>query len=101
MTQTDLFYELSVKADKDIEDIFDYTTEEFGPDQAVLYVSGFESIFTELTLNPELGRERPEIRQELRSIAKDSHIIFYRVLIDRIRIVRILHGSRDLPKFLS
>jgi plasmid stabilization system protein ParE len=31
MTQTDLLYELSVEADKDIEDIFDYTTGVFGP----------------------------------------------------------------------
>ncbi|MBR9910117.1 MAG: type II toxin-antitoxin system RelE/ParE family toxin [Gammaproteobacteria bacterium] len=101
MTQTDLFYELSVEADRDIEDIFDYTAEEFGLDQAVAYVNAFDDVFVELLDNTELGRRRPEIREGLRSIAKESHIIFYRILKDRIRIIRILHGSRDLPKFLT
>ncbi|BFM15185.1 hypothetical protein R50073_13680 [Maricurvus nonylphenolicus] len=66
----------------------------------MLYVGAFEEIFAELILNPELGRERPEIRQGVRSIAKDSHTIFYRILQDLILIVRILHTSQDLPKFL-
>ncbi len=101
MTKTDLFYELSVEADKDIEAILDYTAEEFGLDQAVTYVNAFDDVFTELLDNPELGRRRPEIRQGLRSIAKESHIVFYRILKDRIRIVRILHGNRDMPKFLT
>ena len=49
--------------------------------------------------NPKSGRERFEIRMGLRSIVQNSHVIFYRILKDRIRIVRILHGSRDLPSF--
>lgn len=101
MTKAELFYELSADADKDIEDIFDYTAEKFGLDQAVTYVNTFDDVFTDLLNNPELGRRRPEIRQGLRSIAHESHTIFYRVLKDRIRIVRILHGSRDLLKHLT
>ena len=100
MAKAERFYELSAEADKDIEDIFDYTAEEFGLDQAVTYVNAFDHVFADLLDNPELGRRRPEIRQGLRSIAKESHTVFYRILKDRIRIVRILHGSRDLPTFL-
>ena len=92
---------LSEAADVDLEDIFDYTLDEFGVDQAVSYVSGFDDVFDTISENPEIGRERKEIREELRSLTKDKHIIFYRTLNDHVRIVRILHGSRDLPRFLD
>lgn len=39
-------YELSKEADKDIEDIFDYTEDKFGADQAIVYVMGFEELST-------------------------------------------------------
>ena len=92
---------LSKAADADLEDIFDFTLEEFGLDQAVSYVSRFDGTFETISDNPEIGRERKEIRENLRSLAKEKHVIFYRVLKDHIRIVRILHGLRDLPKFLD
>lgn len=101
MSKADLFYELSIEADQDIDAIFDYSLEQFGVDQAVAYVSGFDDAFTQLLDNPDLGSKRPEIRKGLRSLVRESHIVFYRVLKDRIRIVRILHASRDLPKFLT
>ena len=92
---------LSKAADADLEDIFDYTLEQFGLDQAISYVSGFDDVFETISENPEIGRDRKEIIEELRSLAKDRHIIFYRILSNHIRIVRILHGSRDFPKFLD
>ncbi len=92
---------LSEAADADLEDIFDYTLKEFGLDQAVSYVSNFDDTFETISENPEIGRERREIRENLRSLAKDKHVIFYRILNDHVRIVRILHGACDLPKFLD
>jgi Plasmid stabilization system protein len=101
MADINLFYELSAEADRDLEEIFDYTAHEFGMEQSVKYVSAFDDIFEQLLQDPQIGRERKEIRNSLRSIIKDKHVVFYRVLKDRVRIVRILHGSRDLSKFLS
>lgn len=90
-------YELSTEADQDVSDIFDYTEKEFGLNQAIAYVSAFDEYFAELMNNPELGRARDEICQGLRSIIQESHVVFYRIFKDRIRVIRILHGSRDLP----
>jgi toxin ParE1/3/4 len=92
---------LSKAADADLEDIFDFTLEEFGLDQAISYVSGFDNTFETISENPDIGRERKEIRKDLRSLSKDKHVVFYRVLDNHIRVVRILHGSRDLPRFLD
>jgi len=92
---------LSQEADKDLEEIFDYTFQEFGLNQAIDYISGFDASFDNISQNPEIGRERTEIRENLRSLIKGKHVIFYRVLNDYIRIVRILHGSQDLVKLLD
>jgi toxin ParE1/3/4 len=92
------FYELSQNADQDIDEIFNYTHAEYGFDQAVNYLKELEEVFIQLQKNPQLGKKREKVKKGLRSIPKGEHIIFYRVMSDRIRIVRVLHGSRDVPK---
>lgn len=100
MTLHKLRYELSAEADHDLEDIFDYTTASFGAEQAVKYLSELEDLFENLCLYPKSGRHREEIRKELYSISKNNHIVFYRITKESIRIVRVLHASRDIIKFL-
>lgn len=92
-------YELSKEGDKDLEEIFDYTESQYDFDQAVEYLLEFEITFELLIENPEIGRMRDEIKQGLRSFPKLSHVVFYRILKGGIRIVRVLHESRDLPQF--
>lgn len=93
------FYVLSKIADKDLEDIFDYTSDEFGFEQAEKYLLEIEEIFQNLILNPQLGKKRDEIKKDLYSFPKDNYVIFYKILNKSIRIVRVLHGSRDVPKY--
>lgn len=92
-----LYYTLSREADHDLEEVFDYTFERYGMDRAVSYVNDFETIFDQLVVNPNLGRDRSIIRKGLRSITKEKHVIFYRQMQTHIRIIRVLHCSRDLP----
>lgn len=99
MAYAQFHYELSQEADNDLDEIYDYTAEQFGMEQAIKYLMGFETVFGNLCSNPQLGRKRNEIRKGLRSISNESHTVFYRILADRIRIVRILHASRDIVKF--
>ena len=94
-----LTYKLSIAADKDLNDIFDYTQIQFGKSQAITYLNEIESIIFLLLNNPYLGKERNEIRLELRSIKCNSHIIFYRIFQQHLRIVRVLHTSKDLEQF--
>jgi len=91
-------YTLSPKAKNDISIIFDYTVKEFNFDKAVIYTRDFKEVFNSLLFIPTLGLDRSEIKKGLYSISKNKHVIFYRVFKDSIRIVRVLHGSRDLPK---
>ena len=93
------FYELSLEADRDLDEIFDYTNQEFGVDQAIKYLIDFEIVFESLCSNPRLGRPRDEVRKGLRSVSKERHTVFYKIMKDRVWIVRVLHGSRDIHKF--
>jgi toxin ParE1/3/4 len=91
-------YLLSQEADFDIDAIFDYTEQEHSFNQAIKYLLNLESVFENLVINPEIGRERNEIKKGLFSITEQEHIIFYRILKNNIRIVKVIHGSKDIPK---
>ncbi len=88
-------YILSDIAQLDIEEIFDYAVAEFGIGRAIEYHLNFIYLFEQLVEFPEEGRKRTGIKKGLRSIVKESHVIFYRVLENHIRIVRVLHHSQS------
>lgn len=92
-------YRLSLEADENLSDIYDYTDIEYGTNQAVKYLSGFEDLFDKLVKNPEIGRIRPEIKRGLTSVVKESHVVFYRIMSDYLKIVRVLHTRKDLRNF--
>jgi len=92
-------YKLSQEADTDLGEIFDYSQNTHGFNQAVEYLNELEVLFKTLVLNPEIGRKRPEIKRGLYSISEQSHIVFYRIMGTHIRVVRVLHGQKDIPKY--
>ncbi len=94
-------YKLSVDADTDLEEIFDYTESYHSFNQAVKYLTNLETVFQSLIVNPHIGRARNKIKQDLYSISEQEHIIFYRIPGNYIRIVRVLHGSKDMPKLFK
>jgi len=51
--------------------------------------------------NPYIGKARPEIKKDLRSLQIQKHLIFYRVDTEYIDIVGILHSLMDSGKWLD
>jgi len=49
-----------------------------------------------LSRQPGMGRARPELADELRSLPAGRYVIFYLPLSNGVDIVRILHGARDI-----
>jgi toxin ParE1/3/4 len=49
-----------------------------------------------LAVNPNLGRERSDLLENIRSFPYGNYIIFYRPTSDGILIVRVLHSARDV-----
>jgi toxin ParE1/3/4 len=45
---------------------------------------------------PKMGRERPDLKPNIRSFGVMSWTIFYRLDDDFVEVVRVLHSARDL-----
>lgn len=75
------------------------------PVAAVRFVEAFKSSVDLLARMPALGRVRPDLgAPETRSwrVGKyRNYLIFYEVWPDRLRLLRVLHGSRDLQAELG
>ena len=70
-------------------EIFDYTEAEHGFNQAVKYLSDLDNLFEQLVKNPNLGKERKEIKKGIYSIVEQEHIIFYEIQEEFILITRV------------
>ncbi len=46
---------------------------------------------------PELGEACPDLQENVRRFPVGNYVIFYRPLADGIEVLRVLHGSRDIP----
>lgn len=85
------------RAQQDLLGIWRYIAADSGETRADKYLRRLNDVITYVAQQPQMGRERPEIREEgIRSFAAESHSIFYVVLADGIELVRVIHGSQDL-----
>ena len=84
-----------------MSEIFDYTEQNYGTQQAILYLESLANTFAELGSNPRAGQERDDIRRGLRSFPKNSHMIFYRIGSHKVWTVRVISMQRDIMKFFK
>jgi len=61
-------------------------------------VDRFIETFDSLADMPGMGRQREELAPGLRSFPVGNYLIFYQIEEDIIRIVRVVHGSRNIRK---
>ena len=50
------------------------------------------------SLPGHLGRPRPELRPDIRSFAFRGYVIFFRYVEDRLEIVNVFEGHRDIDQ---
>jgi len=93
-------WRLSPRAQADIEEIWDYTCERWGMDQAERYVGLIGDAVASAAENPRRGRACDEIRAGYFKLAAGSHVLFYRLAGADIDVVRILHGRMDFERHL-
>lgn len=82
------------EAEKDLEDIWLYIASD-NPDKADKFLDEIEETSHKIAQFTNLGRNRDELHQGLRSFPAGKYLIFYLPISGGIDIVRILHGTRD------
>ena len=93
-------YKFAEKAEHDLEDIIDYTLQQWGESQTLIYLDGMDTRGQLLADNPDLGTKREAISEGLLSFPYESHILYYVRQHHGITIVRVLHQCMDPVKHL-
>lgn len=93
-------YRLSHRAKADLDDIWDYSQEKWGADQAAAYHRQIRDALDMIAEQPELGWADDSIRTGYRRRSAGSHVIFYRI-VGAIEIIRILHQNMDPKNHLN
>lgn len=92
---------LSPLARADLGQIWDYTEQRWGANQAETYLRRLQAAIELVAADPDQGRRCDEIRPGYRKHPAGSHILFYRLLPDGIDILRILHRRMDFERHLE
>ncbi len=93
-------YELSVKAEHDLAEIYIFTYQNFGEAKADAYLIGLDDCFSLLAEKPLLGRNIDHIRKGYLRYEYIGHSIFYKRTRTGIKIMRVLHGSMNIDQHL-
>lgn len=89
----------SPAAISDLNDIWDYTAEEWGPDQADRYTDDIQHTCSSLAWGEKRGRI-VDVRDGYLKYAVGWHFVFFRMDGTGIIVVRILHQSMDIARHL-
>jgi toxin ParE1/3/4 len=55
----------------------------------------------DLNTMPERGAPRDDLITGVRMLVEGSYLIFYRLHANKVEVLRIIHGSRDLTSLFS
>jgi toxin ParE1/3/4 len=91
---------LSPRAQRDIEEIWDYSASIWGVQQAEVYVRQIRRAVEIVAEDPRRGRNCDNIRAGYRKYPAGSHFVFYRAVEGGIDVVRILHQRMDFDQHL-
>lgn len=89
--------QLAARARLDLRDILLYFRQN-NPVAARRFLDELNVRFALLSQFPEMGVMRAELRPNLRSTVVDSYLIFYQPEKTRIKVIRIVHGARDVRR---
>ena len=86
----------------DIDEAWVYLATEAGIEAANRVRDSFSKTFSLLQRVPFAGKNREQdLTAGLRSLPSGTYIVFYRVEVDTVRVIRVIHGKRDARAILS
>ena len=96
-----LSFEISKLALADLENIWEYTVEQWSIEQANKYYNDIFSAIMYLCENPDSGKPVDEIKIGHRRLNVKSHMILYKIKKETILIDRVLHQRMDIERHFS
>ena len=93
-------YRLTPAAERDLENIWRHTQQQWSTEQADRYVGILASSFVQLALSPKSAPSCDHIRRSYRRCNVERHMIYFRITDYGINIVRVLHERMDAPRHL-
>lgn len=94
------------RATQDIRRQANYILAMGSRDAAEMFLEFAEYAFAQLVITPHMGRVVPLVLSDMGTIRQwriknfKDYLIFYKVLEDRVEVLRVLHGMRDLEDLL-
>ena len=89
----------SPAAEADIDAIWDYSADNWGPDQADRYTDEIRDACQALATGDTRGRPA-DVRPGYGKLSTGSHMIYFRDHGGRLEIIRVLHGRQDVERHL-
>ncbi len=93
-------YRLTPAAERDLENIWLYTRQQWSTEQADRYTAILANAFADLAQTPKTAPSCDHIRRGYRRRSVERHMIYFRVTDYGIAIVRVLHDRMDAPRRL-
>lgn len=93
-------YGLTRSAERDLTSIADDTIGRFGISQAGRYRDSLFRTFESLAEHPEMGRDFGHVKEGCRRHEHGSHVIYYKITVAGILVLRLLHSRQDPETYL-
>lgn len=93
--------EQSRLAKDDLESILEYGLLHFGTERVLAYLDHIESRFQQLLAFPRSGRIEQDLLGTVYSTSCEAHRIYYELTDDAVFIVRVLHKSMDVSRWIG
>ncbi len=93
-------YRLAPAAERDLEKIWTHTRKQWGLEQANRYIDILTVAFDELAQTPQVAPACEHIRPGYRRWSVERHMVYCRITVYGIAIIRILHDRMDAPRHL-
>lgn len=86
---------LSSRAEDDRDDIYVRGIDAWGDRQAEAYLKKILAALDSLADFPEIVPVHPELREGVRALPVERHVIYYVIATDEIQVGRIFHARQD------
>ncbi|MEX0978780.1 MAG: type II toxin-antitoxin system RelE/ParE family toxin [Pirellulales bacterium] len=66
-------------------------------EMALRVLDGIDAKCARYAATPKLGEKRPDLAIDVRQFTVGNYLVIYREIPRGIEVLRVLHGSRDIP----